>query len=343
MPECIDIHSHLYPRWYVEALKRRDAPPRVAGEPGAERFVIFNGEHGRPMGDDYWDLDEKLAFMAAHGIDQTIASLGNPWLDPFEGDEGAALTARANAYFASLEETTGGRIVGMGVLPQHDVELAAATVRDIAATPSLYGAINGCRLCGRELDDPALEPVWEALGETGLPLLIHPHYLLGRHELTGFGHALPVALGFPFETTAALARLVFAGVLRRHPGVRLVASHGGGTLPFLGGRLDAGWRSDPSVQERLDVRPTEELGKIFYDALVYHAPSMLAVRELVGADQMAFGTDHPFSGADPVANLRAIDDSFPSDERDAVLSGSARRFFGLQQAATTTPTQERPR
>ena len=329
MTMTIDMHSHLYPRWYVEALKRRDAPPHIVGEEGAERFVIFDGEHGRPMGDDYWDLDEKLSFMAAYGIDQTVASLGNPWLDPFDGDEGAALAERANAYFASLEDSTGGRIVGMGVLPQHDVALAAATVGQIAATPSLYGAINGCRLCGRELDDPELEPVWAALAETGLPLLIHPHYVLGRQELTGWGHAFPVSLGFPFETTVAVARLVFAGVLQRHPGLRLVASHGGGTLPFLGGRLDAGWRSDPSVREQLPVKPTEDLRKIFFDALVYHPPALLAVRELVGTDRMAFGSDHPFSVADPAVNLRAIDETLAPEERDAVRSGSARAFFGL--------------
>jgi predicted TIM-barrel fold metal-dependent hydrolase len=331
MPPSIDIHSHLYPRWYVEALKRRSEPPRVVGEPGAERFVIFDGEHGRPMGEEYWDLDAKLQFMAAHGIVQTIASLGNPWLDPFGGDEAAELTVRANDDFAALEGRTQGRIVGMGVLPQHDIALAAQTVADIAGMPTLYGVINGCRLCGRELDDPELEPVWAAFEDTGLPLLLHPHHVLGRAELTGWGHAFPVALGFTFETTAAIARLVFAGVLERHPRLRLVAAHGGGTLPFLGGRLDAGWRSDPSVQKALTSPPTEDLRKLFFDALVYHAPAVLAVRELVGVEQMAFGSDHPFSVADPVANLRAIDEALAGNERAAVRMGSARRFFGLPE------------
>jgi aminocarboxymuconate-semialdehyde decarboxylase len=342
MRPCIDIHSHLYPRWYVDALKRRSEPPRIVGEAGAERFVIFDGEHGRPMGEEYWMLDAKLAFMEAHGIVQTIASLGNPWLDPFEGDEAAELAVRANEDFASLEGKTDGRIVGMGVLPQHDIALAARTIGEIAGTPTLYGVINGCRLCGRSLDDPELEPIWVALEDTRLPLLLHPHYLFGREELTGWGHALPVALGFTFETTAAIARLVFAGVLERHPRLRLVASHGGGTLPFLGGRLDAGWRSDPSVREALTSPPTHDLRKVFFDALVYHAPAVLAVRGLVGVEQMAFGSDHPFSVADPVANLAAIDEALGGDERDAVLMGSARRFFGLP-ALDHHPQQEEDR
>ena len=329
MTTTIDIHSHLYPRWYVEALAQRDAPPRIVGEPGAERFVIFDGEHGRPMGPEYWEVGEKLAFMDRHGIDQTIASLGNPWLDPFEGAEASELAQRANAYFAGLQDQTGRRIVGMGVLPQHDVGAAARTVAEIAATPTLYGAINGCRLCGRELDDPELEPVWGALAGSRLPLLLHPHYVLGREDLTGWGHAFPVALGFPFETTAAIARLVLAGVLQRHPDLRIVASHGGGTLPFLAGRLDAGWRSDPSARERMPVPPSTDLRRISYDALVYHRPAVLAVRDLVGPEQMAFGSDHPFSVADPEAALGAIDDALPDAERAAVRAGSARGLFGL--------------
>jgi predicted TIM-barrel fold metal-dependent hydrolase len=343
MASCIDIHSHLYPRWYVEALKRRSVPPRIVGEPGAERFVIFDGEHGRPIGPEYWDLDAKLRFMEAHGIEQTLASLGNPWLDPFEGDEAAELVTRANDEFAALERKTGGRIVGMGVLPQHDVDAAAQAVTDIAAEPALYGAINGCRLCGREFDDRALEPVWAALEHTRLPLLVHPHYLLGRHELTGWGHAFPVAMGFPFETTAAVARLIFSGVLQRFPGLRLVISHGGGTLPFLAGRLDAGWRSDASTHDALPVPPSEDLSKLFLDALVYHPAAVLALRELVGVEQMAFGTDHPFSVADPEANLRAIDDTLDGDERAAVLAESARRIFGLPRVITPLDNKEQGR
>jgi predicted TIM-barrel fold metal-dependent hydrolase len=328
MSRLVDIHSHLYPRWYVDALRSRTTPPRVVGDPGDERFVIFAGERGRPMSDDFWDVGRKLAFMDSHGISQTIASLGNPWLDPFE-DDAARLAEAANRYFADLERVTGGRIVGMGVLPQHRVAAAASTIREVAGTPGLHGIANGCRMCGRELDDPVLEPVWEALEGTGVPLIIHPHYVAAREALHGYGHAFPVALGFPFETTVAVARLIFGGVLQRYPGLRIVASHGGGTIPYLAGRLDAGWRSDESVRERLPVPPTEDLRKLFLDALVYEAGALRAAASLVGVSRMAFGTDHPFSVSDPQRSLRAIDEAFAGADREAVRSRSAEAFFGL--------------
>jgi aminocarboxymuconate-semialdehyde decarboxylase len=327
--DLIDIHSHLYPRWYVEALKRRSELPKVVGREGEERFVIFEGEEGRPMSPAFWQLDEKLAFMDATGIAVTVVSLGNPWLDPFEAAVAGEVADEANAYFAGLERATGGRVVGLGVLPQHEVAAAVETVQEIARTPTLYGVINGTRICGRELADSTLDPVWAVLEREQLPFFIHPHYVVGRDELRGFGHAFPVAVGFPFETTVAVARLVFAGVLQRYPALKLVAAHGGGTIPFLAGRLAAGWKSDPSTHDRLDVSPLEDLAKLFLDALVYYPGALAAVAALVGVERMAFGTDHPFSVADPSANLNAIDAVFASSEREAVRSASARRLFGL--------------
>ncbi len=163
-------------------------------------------------------------------------------------------------------------------------------------------------------------------------MFIHPHYGLGLEDLLGYDHALPVGLAFPFETTAAVARMVFGGVFERFPGLRLVASHGGGTLPFLACRLDAAWASDPAVHGRLPVRPTERLRSLFLDALSYHPRAMRATADLVGVRQMAFGSDHPFSVADPAANLNGIEEAFEAGEREAVLHESATKYFNLPES-----------
>ena len=338
----VDIHSHLYPRPYMDLLRARTAIPKIVGDAGDERFVIFPEEDrpddsgGRPMGPDYWDIGRKLAFMDSFGIGQTVVSLGNPWLDPFDGPESLTAARDLNAELASMRAETTGRIVGMGVLPT-DVADAAEVVGEISGTPDLVGVVSGPRVCGMTLDDDRLGPVWEALERTGLPWLIHPHYAAAVEELRGFGHAFPVAMGFPFETTIAVARLVFAGVIRRHPGMRVIASHGGGTLPYLAGRLDAGWASDPSLLERLPDPPSGDLGRLYLDCVLYHQRAMRTAAELVGTGKLSFGTDHPFSVADPVANLRAIDEAFNGDDRDAVLAGSARVLFGLDAGMSPAP------
>ncbi len=325
----VDIHSHLYPRSYIEMLRARETIPRVVGNPGNERFVIFPGEEGRPMGPDHWSVSEKLAFMDRVGIAQTVLSLGNPWLDPFDGPESADMARRLNEEFGELEPNTGGRIVGMGVLPHDTVGSAVGVAGEIAEANTLHGVVSGPRVCGRLLDDEELDPLWQMLEETQLPFFLHPHYAVGGREMAGYGHVFPVAMGFPFETTIAVARLIFGGVLRRFPRLRVVASHGGGTIPYLAGRLDAAWRSDPSVHDRLSSPPTEDLARIFLDAVLYHPLAMRAAATLVGASRMSFGTDHPFSVSDPEANLSAIRQAFEDEDRDRVLGTSARSLFGL--------------
>lgn len=373
-PSVVDIHSHLYPRWYLELLKERTDIPRVAGAPGDERFVIFPDEQvgershgggagptgagtrptdegasgtltdasarsadagapatphgGRPMTDEYWSLEAKLAFMDRHGIDRTVLSLGNPWMEPFSAEAGLAAARRLNEEFAELGARTGGRISGMGVLPGSDLTAAVRVIGEIAAVGTLAGIAGGVRVCGRTLDDAALEPVWDALETTGLPLLLHPHHALAMDELGGFGHALPVAVGFPLETTVALARLVYAGVLHRHPRLLLVASHGGGTLPYLAGRLDAGWRSDESLSRRAETPPSSVLDRLFLDAVLYHPRALRAAADLVGVHHLAFGTDHPFSISDPGTNLEAIREAFAEQDAARVLAGTALELFG---------------
>jgi predicted TIM-barrel fold metal-dependent hydrolase len=330
-----DVHSHLYPPVYLDLLRVRDRFPRVATVDGEDRFIIFPEEDdpvspgGRAIGDSFWSVEAKLAFMDDHGISRTVLSVGNPWLDPFRGPESLAQAAAVNEEMGSLEERTGGRIAGLGVLPNATVEDAASVVRSIAGNPLLRGIVTGPRVCDRTLDDEELEPLWEALDDTRLPWLLHPSDGAALSDIEGFGHSLPIALGFPFETTIAVTRFVFAGVLERHPQIRLVASHGGGTLPFLAARLDAAWRSDAAAQKRLTTPPSTSLARLHLDAVTYHGRALSAASDLAGG-KLAFGTDHPFPVADVEANITAIDDTFAeAADRDRVRSGHAEQLFEL--------------
>jgi len=342
-PRLVDIHSHIYPRWYIELLKERVEIPRVSGAAGDERFVIFPEEDapasggGRPMTDDYWSVDTKLAFMDRHGIDVTVLSLGNPWMEPFTPSESLAATRRLNSEFATLDERTRGRILGMGVLPAADISDAVSIVEEIAADSRIHGIVTGTHICGRALDDAALDPLWDALERTRIPLLIHPHHGSAMDELGGFGHALPVALGFPVETTVALTRLLFAGVLHRFPGLRLVGSHGGGTLPYLAGRLDAGWRSDAALADRMPTPPSDVVARLFLDAVLYHPRALHAAADLVGTGHLAFGTDHPFSIADPAANLESIRAAFDDQDAAQVLARTAVDLYQIERLAQAEP------
>ena len=238
---------------------------------------------------------------------------------------------RINADFASFEARTGGRVHGLGILPNADPDAAASAVQDIAVTNGLYGVITGCRICGRVFDAPDLEPVWAALSQTRLPIFVHPHYAVAIDQLGGFGTILPLGIGFPVETSIAVARLILSGVLERHPGIRLLVAHGGGVLPYLAARLDASWRGDDQAQKRLTIPPSEALSAVWLDSVVYHRRALCAALDLVGKDRLLFGTDHPFFKDSPRDIFATVAEAFGDDLplRDAVAGQNAISFFGL--------------
>lgn len=328
----VDAHTHLYPSSYMELLQSRQEIPRVAMRAGVPHFVIFPEEEktgGRPMQPAMWDLGAKLDFMAEAGIDRSVVSLGNPWLDPVVGRPSVDWARRINAELAGLETASGGRVHGMGVLPNADPAEAAEVAAEVAATPGLYGLISGCRVCGRSLDDPALEPLWAELARSGLPIFFHPHDAAALDRLGGFGTALPLGIGFPTETAIAIARLVFAGVLHRHPTLNVMAAHSGGVLPFLAGRLDVTWRGDAIAQERLPHPPSTDLSRLWLDTVSYHPRAMHAAADLVGTGRLLFGTDHPFFKEKPRDLLAGVERAFSGDDLARAAGANAAALFRL--------------
>lgn len=334
----IDVHCHLYPLEYIRLLEKRQTIPRVINRNGEREFLIFpeedgaNGVGGRPMGKEYFDLELKLKSMDALGIHTSVISLGNPWLDPFPDSEGDEAAEAINEVMSRYEAKTGGRICALGVLPSSSVENAIKVLKQIATTPGLHGVVSMPAIAGLAFDDPRLEPFWAELERLGLPLFVHPENGIGLNALEGYRHTLPVGIGFPLETTVGLARLIFGGVLEKHPNLKIMAAHGGGTLPYLAGRLDAAWKSDEEVQKKICQPPSKQMKKLYLDALVYGAPALQAERLLVGADHMLFGTDQPFSVSDPQKNLELLREELPTvGELDSVMHANAEGLFKLKK------------
>ena len=332
----VDVHSHIYPMPYLELLETRQDIPRVDKLGGRRKFVIFpeeespRGGGGREMGAEFWDLEEKIRFMDSLGIDRSIVSLGNPWLDPFPDARGDEAAAQVNLIMSGYEEVSGGRVTAVGVLPASSIEAVIKTLGEIAENSGLYGIVTGPRIAGRRFDDLELDPVWRELERLSLPLFVHPQNGTELTELTGYDHTLPVGLGFPFETTIAVTRLVFGGVLARYPELRILVAHGGGCLPYLGGRLDAVWRSDPEIAGSLPEPPSAYLQRLYLDALVYYGPAFQSAYRLVGAKHLLFGTDHPFSVANPELNLQTIQHELDnSGDLQFVTGISAETLFNL--------------
>ena len=166
------------------------------------------------------------------------------------------------------------------------------------------GVEIGTAVAGRRLDEPEFEPFWSAAERLGIPVTLHPAY--GEHNPALDAYYFENVLGFLFETTITIERLIVAGVLDRHPGLRLVLLHGGGYFPYQVGRL----RHARTVRPELEDAPADPWSyrdRLHFD-IITHDPSALAyLIERAGPDRVVMGTDLPFDMAtpDPIGLLEA--------------------------------------
>ncbi|KAI9708680.1 MAG: hypothetical protein M1828_002684 [Chrysothrix sp. TS-e1954] len=370
-PFTVDIHTHHYPPSYISHLTSRTTVPYIHAptsptSTSAPRLIILpsdddaslpQSQRGRPLTSAFSSIDEKLAFMDAHNIDTAVISLANPWLDFLEDSELATQVARdVNDDFQRMCAESRGRLFAFGVLPlSGPVEGVVGEVRRLKGLEHMRGVIMGTSGLGRGLDDPRLEEVWTALEETDTLVFLHPHYGLPaeaygvEHQQGGYGHVLPLAIGFPVETTIAVAKMWLSGVFDRHPRLKMLLAHSGGTLPFLAGRLESCVAHDRVLKERWKGETKRSIWdvlqkNIFLDAVVYSEVGLKCAIEASGArgaERLMFGTDHPFfppldsnetQWLSVGLNTKAVESAFEPHQRDqvaAVMGVNAARILDL--------------
>jgi aminocarboxymuconate-semialdehyde decarboxylase len=189
----------------------------------------------------------------------------------------------------------------------------------------------GSNVNGRNLDDPALFPVFEAAAELGAAVFVHPWEMLGMERMPKYW--LPWLVGMPAETALAVCSLIFGGVLERLPTLRICFAHGGGAFPATVGRIAHGFTARPDLCA-VDNKtpPMDYLDRFYVDSLVHHPGMLRYMLELMGADRIALGSDYPFPlGEDRPGELI---DSMGLDEatRARLLHGTALEWLKLPAA-----------
>lgn len=261
---------------------------------------------GRPLTSHYASLAQKIHFMNTHRIDISVISLANPWLDFLDAGESGSIAKSVNEEFSSMCGLHQGRLYFFGTLPlTASLDTVLVSVDHLAQLKYCRGVILGTSGLGKGLDDSDLVPIFKALADKKLTIFLHPHYGLpnavwGPRASAEYGHVLPLALGFPMETTIAVTRMYLSGVFERVPGLRMILAHSGGTLPFLAGRIESCIMHDGQlVREGRAAKGRRTVWQvlreqIYLDAVVYSEVGLKAAIDASGADRLMFGTDHPF-------------------------------------------------
>ncbi|MFI1412081.1 amidohydrolase family protein [Streptomyces sp. NPDC020707] len=320
----VDVHAHvLLPE--IEALV--DGAPGLAearaldARRNGRAALAVNGSMIRERVSKLTDVAARLAAMDAQGVDVQLVSPSpshyHYWADQDTAEKVYRLANEATAAHCSAAPE---RLRGLGLVPlQHPDRMVPAL--DHALEQGLLGVEISSHAPGRELSDAAYEPFWSRAEEAGAVLFLHPFGCTLDERLDRW--YLSNTVGQPAENAVALSHLIFSGVLDRHPGLKLIAAHGGGYLPTHIGRSDHAWSTRSDAGAGCAHPPSSYLRRLYFDSLV-HDPYVL--RELVraaGADRVLLGSDFPFDMGteDPVGMVRAA--RLSEADFDAVRGGNA--------------------
>jgi aminocarboxymuconate-semialdehyde decarboxylase len=194
----------------------------------------------------------------------------------------------------------------------------------------LKGVQIGSHVNDWNLNAPELFPVFEAAQELNASIFVHPWDMMAKDKMSNYW--LPWLVGMPAESSLAICSMIFGGVLERLPNLKVAFAHGGGSFPATIGRIEHGFNVRPDlVAVDNQVNPREYLKRIYLDTLVHDPMMMDYLVNLMGADQLALGTDYPF----PLGELQPgkLIDSMPYDikTKERLLHGTALEWLNMEK------------
>lgn len=335
----IDMHAHFLPRIgraEAQAVEPERAPWLAVAADGRSGQIMLGERAFRPVTPSLWDADERVRELDAQGVDLQIVCatpvmFGYAW----EPARAGAWCARMNDSALQFCAAHPKRLKCLAQVPLQDVRLACdETARAIAA--GCVGVQIGNHLGDKDLDHPDMLDYLHFCAERNVPVFVHPWDMMGGATRMK-KWMLPWLVAMPAETQLGMLSLILSGALERLPAtLKICFAHGGGSFAYLLGRVDNAWRRRDIVRQDCPQLPSSYARRLYTDSAVFDPGALRLLVDVMGADRVMQGTDAPFPlGEQQAGALVQSCDFLNAQDRERILDGNARAFFGLERAGSS--------
>ena len=289
----IDVHAHIAPVSFLkEAQKSAKAFGVEVEETDAGYALTFPGLPTlRAAGGSLSELETRAEWMKEQGVGSQYLAC---WLDiqgyTMPPDKEADWVRLLNEHMVQTAKDAGSAFRTIAAVPMQDGERAARELEYAVKTLGMLGVMLPSDPADVDVADPGLEPLWAAAEELDVPVMLHgaSH---SKWPLVGPSF-MAFSMGRTLDTTILAAKLIHSGLLDRHPKLKLMLCHGGGSLPFLIGRVDMAYRR--GMEKLTDLKkdgPEDYMSMLYYDTVTVNPRSLKLLLDLAGPEHILLGSD----------------------------------------------------
>ena len=338
----IDAFCHILPAKYEKLRWARSGSSDFASDSPTHLQYLRTGRQS-PNYEGLVSLDARFRMMDEFPGYRQVLCLASPPPEHIAPKASVELSMLANDELAELVVGHPTRFAGaVAAVPMNEPDSACREIERAAGQLGLCGVQLFTNVNGRPLDAPEFRPVFKTLAERRVPILLHPargrmHADYATEEESKY--LVWQIFGWPYESTAAMARLVFSGIMQDHPELEILVHHTAAMIPFFHGRMKSmfdmfGDQLALETEGRLTKPPLEYFRRFYGDLGAYSSGAVNVACDFLGADHLLFGTDAPFDATGGRSSIReciaAVSNSSCTEaEKEGIFTANVERFFGL--------------